>query len=428
MNGAPDAQRKSLALERLVQRKTLRAIAEFFVVGTFTVAFAFTAIGICTAVLGKNAAGSRDFVEYWASGQQLAHHANPYDVNAILGIERSLGGFPSDIPAMVMGNPPSALLLVFPLGFVGSRVGEILWSLFLLACLITSVRIIWKIHGAPKNQMHYLGYLFWPALVCLAAGQVSVIVLLGLALFLRLHRTRPFLAGVSLWFCALKPQLFLTFGVVLLAWIVTSRCYKLLVGAMSAIAFSAAISTLLDPAVWMQYSQMMSASRYDKIPIPCLSIVLRQTISPNTVWLQYLPAAIGCIWALAYFRRHRDDWNWVAHGSPLILVSILVAPYIWLIDQTVAIPALLHAVYVTRSRALIGVLMLANAVIELAPLRGMSLLHSAFYLWTAPLWLAWYWFATHARTSENANNSSRRIVGASVASEDPVIESAELSI
>ena len=119
---------------------------------------------------------------------------------------------------------------------------------------------------------------------------------------------------------------------------------------------------------------MMSTLRIDSLAIPCLSIVLRRIISPNTTWLQYLPSALGCIWALAYFRRHREDWDWMEHGSLLMLVSVLVAPYTWLMDQAILIPALLHAAYLTRSRSLVAILALASAVIEIGALRGMSLI------------------------------------------------------
>jgi hypothetical protein len=39
---------------------------------------------------------------------------------------------------------------------------------------------------------------------------------------------------------------------------------------------------------------------------------------------------------------------------------------------------------------------LASAVIEVGILRGVPLLHSAFYLWTAPAWLAWYLYGVRA--------------------------------
>jgi uncharacterized membrane protein (UPF0127 family) len=388
----------------LMQPKKLRAIVEFLVVAICTAAFAFTTVGICASLLGRDAVGTRDFVEYWASGHQLAHHANPYDQDAILRLERSLG-FPSNLPVLIMWNPPPALLLVLPLGFLGPTTADPLWSLLQFACLVASVRTVWIMHGRPKNRVHWLGYSFAPALVCLLAGQVSIFVLFGLVLFLRLHRSHPFLAGASLWFCLLKPHLFLPFAIVLLMWAILTRSYKLLVGTATALGLSTAIAFILDPLVWVHYGQMMSTmstARMQQEVIPCLSIMLRWTISPKTMWLQYLPSALGCIWALAYFRKHYERWDWMEHGSLLMLVSILLAPYTWLMDQAILIPALLHAGYLARSRSLVAVLALASAVIEISALRGMALLHSAFYIWTVPVWLAWYLYAIKPASTTNA--------------------------
>ena len=386
----------------LMQPKKLRSIAEFLVVGVCTVTFALTILGICASVLGSDAAGRRDFAEYWASGYQLAHHANPYDGDAILRLERSVG-FPSGIPVLIMWNPPPALLLVLPLGFLDPTAADWLWLLLLLASLVASVRMVWIMHGRPKNQVHWLGYSFAPALVCLLAGQVSAFVLLGLVLFLRLHQSRPFLAGVSLWLCLLKPHLFLLFGAVLLVWTIITRSYKLIAGTAIALGVSTAIAFMLDPLVWVHYSQIMSTmstARMQQELIPCLSIMLRWIISPKTMWLQYLPSALGCIWALAYFKKHYDHWDWMEHGSLLMLFSVLLAPYTWLMDQAILIPALLHAAYLTRSRSLIAILALTSAVIEIGTLRGLAPTHSAFYLWTAPAWLAWYLYAIRDRAAE----------------------------
>ena len=404
MNGVLNTPGLRGRAEQVTQPKTMRVIAEFLVVGVCVVAFAFTALGICAAVVERNTAGTRDFVEYWASGQQLAHHADPYDRKAILAIERSVG-YPPGSPALVMGNPPTALPLVYPLGFLGPQSGELLWTLLLLACLVASVRMVWRMHGSPRGHLQILGYTFGPALACMAAGQMSLFVLLGLVLFLRFRQSRPFLAGASLWLCALKPHLFLPFGVVLLAWMVASKCYKVLFGAAGAFAVSTAIAFVLDPLAWTHYSQMMRAMRVDKLPIPCLSNLFRRSISPDTMWLQYLPVAIGCIWAILYFRRHRESWDWMAHGSPLMLVSVLVAPYSWFIDQAILIPALLHGVLLTRSRGLLATLALASAVIEIGPLRGLPVLHSPFYLWTAPAWLSCYLCAV--RSSRQAEERVR---------------------
>lgn len=402
-----ESQRPLPPVGGLKGRTSLRLIAEYLVVGVCTVVFVLTAGGICATLLGGHAAGTRDFVEYWASGHLLAHHANPYDRGAILGLERSVG-FPAGDAALIMPNPPTALALVFPLGFLGPRAGELVWSLLLLASLVASVRMVWSMYGRPKNHLQVLGYSFGPALVCLMAGQISLLILLGLVLFLRLHRSSPFLAGVSLWLCLLKPHLFLPFGVVLLVWVMVTKSYRVFAGAGAALGVSATFALVFDPLVWHDYSQMMSAARIDRLPIPCLSVAICRALSPNSTWLQYLPAALGCAWALAYFRRHRDGWDWMEQGSLLMMVSVLVAPYSWLMDQAILVPAVLHAVYSTRSRSLLAVLALASTVIQVGLFRGEKLTHSAVYLWTAPAWLAWYLCAVRTgRRREACDGPSR---------------------
>ena len=375
-----------------MQQKSWRAIAEFIVVSTCTVAFALNAAGICVTLLTDDYAGARDFVTYWSSGHQLAHHANPYDRDAILALEHSVGFSVSTAP-LIMRNPPPSLLLVLPLGFFGVRVASMVWTLLMLASLLVSVRILAGMHGRNKSLLNYLAYTFAPVLSCLIAGQTALFVLLGLVLFLRMHATRPLLGGAALWLCALKPHLFLPFGVVLIVWIVTSRCYKILLGAAIAGGASALVVTLIDPLAWSQYSQMMHAAKLDIAIIPCVSMMLRLLISPGTIWLQYLPAALGSLWAIAYFGKHRNNWNWMEHGSLLMLLSVVVAPYSWFMDQAVLLPALLHALYRNRSRNIVAILALLSAAIEFANFRGVPLRSMVFYPWTAPVWLAWYLYA-----------------------------------
>jgi len=80
-------------------------------------AFSLIAIFLCLALLG-HLDSSRDYVVFWATGQQLAHHANPYDTAALRQIEHAVGLNPG-YSVMYMRNLPFALPLVMPLGFVG---------------------------------------------------------------------------------------------------------------------------------------------------------------------------------------------------------------------------------------------------------------------------------------------------------------------
>ena len=384
--------------EPSTRQKILRAVATLPFVTVCGLAVGFTAMAFCSVLLSGKAPGTRDYIFYWATAQQLAHHANPYDMDAMTRIERS-AGLPAEYKVGMMRNPPWAIPLVYPLEFLSARVGWVLWALLLLACLSGSVYLLWIMYGRPKNRRYLLGLSFAPALLCMIYGQTSLFALPGLVLFLRLHRARPFLAGVSLWLCALKPHLFLPFAAVLVAWVLVTKCYKLVAGAAVAMAASCALASLIDPLAWTQYAQMLRASGIVSERIPCLSSLLRQWISPPTTGLQYLPAALGCAWALGYFWPRRHTWDWTKNGSLLMLVSILAAPYSWVYDQGLVIPALLQGAFLTRSRNLLIVLAFLSALVEVALFRSLSQPPALYLwtLWTAPAWLVWYLCATGSK-------------------------------
>lgn len=370
-----------------------RKIFEFLVVAVCTLTFVVTLMGMLGGFSLEGAAGKVDFVEYWAAGHQLIQHENPYDSSAILKWECS-AGFPSGNPPLIMPNPPWSLPLVLPLSMVGAKSGRLLWDGLLLMSLIMSVGIVRKMHSLPKSPLHLVAYGFVPAISCLVSGQITIFILLGLVLFLRLQDMQPFLAGASLWFCMLKPHLFLPFGIVLLLWIVFTRSYRILAGGALALGIGGAVATSLDRQIWIQYSSMMRVARVDQAPMFSISTMLRQYVYPHSFLLQCLPAGLSCVWAITYFLKNRKNWGWMENGSLLLLVSVLVAPYTWFMDQAVLLVAVLHGVYVARSRILIAVLALLSALIEIEIIRGVSLLHSALSLWTTPAWLAWYLLAT----------------------------------
>jgi hypothetical protein len=302
-----------------------------------------------------------------------------------------------------MANPPSTLQVIYPLGFLGATAAQWVWLLLLLFSLVVSVRIIWNLHGRPNSIVNVFAYSFVPVLSCILSGQITLFILLGLALFLKFHQSKPFFAGVSLWLCMLKPHLFVPFGLVLILWAIRTRGYKVLAGASASIVVSTLTVMLIDPNVWGQYMQMMKTARVDRLAIPCASVMVRQFVPPHTVWIQCLPVGLGCVWAVWYFLKHRENWNWVERGSPLMLVSVLLAPYTWFMDQAILIPAVLHGAYVNRSRTLFCVLALSSAVVEIGIFNDKySLLQSPVYIWTAPFWLLWYLLATRNTQGKEA--------------------------
>jgi hypothetical protein len=365
------------------------------------------ALGVCILAfaMSSNTAANRDYISYWAAGHQLVHHGNPYDGASILRLERS-AGFLDNRP-FFMRNPPSAFFLAVPLGLVGARTGAVVWCLALVAALMGSIRMLWIMHGRPRDRLHLFGYCFPPTLACLLAGQIGMFLLLGVVLFLYFHNSRPYFAGAALLLCALKPHLLLPFGVVLIAWIVTCKAYKVLAGAMVALNVSVGLAFFLDPAGWSHYAQMVRASNIRNEFIPTISLMLRLVVHRNAVWLQFVPAVVGCAWGAWYFWTRRDQWSWMNHGSLLLIVSVLVAPYAWFTDQAILIPALLQAIYLTRSRSVIVVLATATVVEEMVVFRGVQIMHSPLHIWTVPLWLAWYLYAVRTAGAQPSVSTLR---------------------
>jgi len=355
----------------------------------YALAIIYTVLFLCLLPFNRQTVARRDFIVYWATGQQLVHHGNPYDPAALSQIEHDAGF--SGGASYYMRNAPWALPLALPLGYSSPMAAALPWSLLMLGLLVASVRILWKLLGSPGNHREWLGYCFPPALWCVLLGQTSVFLLFGFTLFLRFHKTRPFAAGAALWFCSIKPHLFLPFVLVLLLWIVLTRGYRILAGGVAAMAAGSLVTAWIDPAAWSQYAYYMRTSVVTREFTPCFADLLRDSIHPAWEWLAFVPAVLGCLWALVYFWPRRHRWDWLEQGGLLMLVSLLVAPFGWIFDQSLAIPAILFAVARTPSRAALSVLALIYILVEFQLVYFD--LHSTAYLWPAPAWLIWYLFA-----------------------------------
>ncbi len=357
-----------------------------FIAIACALAFVYTTVFLAFMPFNPAIVARRDFIVYWATGQQLVHHHNPYDPAALNQIERDAGL--QGGASYYMRNTPWALPLALPLGYFSPQAAALPWSLVMLGLLFASVRMFWKMVGTPGSHVDWLGYCFPPALFCVVLGQTSIILLFGLVLFLRFHKTRPFGAGAALFLCTIKPHLFLPFALVLLVWIVVSHSYRILAGGVAAMLAGNAVTACIDPSAWSQYAYYMRTSVVTREFTACFGDVLRDAVNPAAEWLAFVPAMLGGIWALNYFWPRRHTWDWLENGNPLMLVSLIVAPFGWIFDQALAIPAILFAATRTSSRILLSVLALMYILVEVG-INHVEL-HSTAYLWTAPAWLAWY--------------------------------------
>ncbi|HWG18134.1 MAG TPA: glycosyltransferase 87 family protein [Acidobacteriaceae bacterium] len=358
------------------------------------------AVFILAFAMTSSSAANRDFISYWAAGKQLLYHGNPYDGPGILRWEQN-AGFAGTHP-FFMRNAPNAFFLAVPLGLLGARSAAVCWSLLLLASLALSIRLVWIMEGRPRGRLHLVGYIFPPALACLLAGQIGLLLLLGFTLFLYLQTDRPWLAGTALVLCSVKPHLFLPFGVVLLLWCVRSRSWRILGGAASAIAASLLLAHVLDRDAWSQYAQMVSTAGLRDELVPSLSLIFRLLIHRDWIWLQVVPAAAACIWAL-WWALHIADWDWRREGHLLLLVSVMTAPYAWVTDEAILIPAMLVALYRLERNGLSMLPYLCATLPALLEVLFGVQPDTPWYLWTTPAWLAFYLYAARAARNHAAS-------------------------
>lgn len=375
--------------------------------------FLFVLVLFSLSLTAKDAA-DRDFIGYWATGQQLVHHANPYDAAAMMRLEQAQG-YSLAAPRMTP-SPPVAFLLLLPLGWMGAKIGLIAWLMVQMGCVGLSLWMIWLLFGRPGGQtgaqagsqtgaqsgartgsrMHFAGLLFAPVLACLEAGQIGIFFLLGMMVFLVFHERRPALAGAGLLLCALKPHLFLPFVLVLLLWMMLNRAKgaRMLAGFAAFLALNTAVTLWFDPHVWPQYLAMLHGSGIENRLTPTLGEGLRMLFRQHGLWLQWVPEAIGCAWAVEYFWRRRARWSWLDEGLRVLLVGVVCTPYEWLTDEAVVLPAVVAGMFraEARGRSLIP-LLLAGTVALIEVMAGVPITGWGF-VWTPLAWLGWYVYAT----------------------------------
>ena len=384
----------------------LRALGGALLLSACALLAVATVVCFLLVHVSRQMGGNRDFVVYWATGRQLVEQRNPYDQSALTLVEQA-AGLPHRYHVGYMRNPPWSLPLAWPLGLVSLRSAAIGASLILLAAFTASVHLLLMMYGCRDRIVRSLAFTFAPALICLIWGQTSLLVLLGLVLFFRLNSTHPFSAGASLWLCLLKPHLLLPFAVVLLVWIVVTRRYATLAGIGLTFLASVLVTFRLDSEAWTQYKQMLSYSGVTTDPIPAVSVLLRMHTAPAVMALQFAPAAVACIWAVAYFWPRRHFWDWPRDGSPILLASLLAAPYAYLNDHVVVLPALLLAAGRMSSRSLLGWLAGISALLEAAFFANWWS-PAPFYwatLLVGPVWVILYWSARRASSTVAADGS-----------------------
>ena len=354
-----------------------------------------------SSTLRKNLA-KRDSIAYWAAGRLLIHHDDPYSPIDVLNLERSQAY--SENKPLVLRTPPWSLFIVLPLGLTNAFAAWVLWITASLTALVCSVRLCWKVYGdepSPPAIFLLVAYLFAPVPACLVAGQMGLVLLLGLIVFLRSESNRPFFAGASLILPFAKPHLLSLFWIVVAIWTIERKNRALVAGFVTSLTGATCIALIFDPAIFSHYTAMLNQAAIGHEFIPALSGIIRLLFFPRLFWVQFVPLALGLVWSGWFYGKNRSNWNWRVHGPALMVVSVLTTPYAWLTDEVVLLPAVLQAVIWASEKkdrlsamAKIAVTIFAALnVLLLLILKAKVAFSTGIYFWSSLVWFGWYFYA-----------------------------------
>ena len=158
-------------------------------------------------------------------------------------------------------------------------------------------------------------------------------------------------------------------------------------GIAAAAAAELSIAFYCDPSAWVHYRSMISADGIQQEFVPTIAVALRFLIDRNAMWIEFLPAVIGCAWAAWYYSSHRENWEWREQGAVLLIIGVLVTPYAWDTDSVLLLPAIMLGIARRSQRSLCALL----AIMTVASVQCMIMpgSHSPSYLWLAPALAIW---------------------------------------
>lgn len=349
-----------------------------------------------------------DFAEVYVAAEQNLGGNSPYDAKALRDAQRRIGHNAEH--AVMMWMPPWVLTVVMPFAALPFGVAYGLWALVHLGLVLLAAELLWRgfaPDGAEKRAEHlrrrWVAYLlaltFAPTTYLIGIGQITAVVLAGLAGFLVLMRAnRPLAAGAAVAITATKPHLLTVFAVWLLLEAVRSRSGRMVVLGGALVGAAACVPpTLANPHVWSQYADALTAPQgADHLSVrnwatPLIAGWVRTALPGQPFWVQFVPLALAVLAFGAWYVTARPagapDWQRALPWA--VGLSLLVAPYgAWAFDLVLlVVPVLAVGARVCAApnpvAVWVGVGWLAavNAVVIVMMLRVAS---SELYVWVTP--------------------------------------------
>jgi hypothetical protein len=362
-----------------------------------------------TKVSDVNRLAGMDYFGYWSCGRVFLAGGNCYKEESVYPVQHNQGRLEKD--TLISWNPPWMYVLMLPFLALPFMLGRILWFMLTGLALAWAADYFWISYGG-SIRVRYISWLsilfFVPSAVSLNLGQITPLLLVGIAGFLWFTRRRQdWLAGISLLIMSIKPQVIWLFAFFLVLWIWQERRWKILAGAVASLAVIIVISLLINPSSYSFYLNEIRAGYGPHIwetPVP--TTALRMLFPEHEVLLRYFLPIVGLIIGSLLWVRWRKHFDWQQHLTPILIISVLTSPYGFTHDLIVLLPLALEMVILfqkERYRQLPYIIGLAAVQIASA-LLIFTARRSIVLVWLAPALALLYWISRRSASGKESRS------------------------
>jgi hypothetical protein len=285
-----------------------------------------------------------DFLEYWSAGRIFLSDGNPYSSSELLWIQQSVG-LQRPSPAMIY-NPPWTLLLMMPFILMPFGIARGVFLLFEIGIISVAAYWFWiKSGGSAKDcWIGLLGaFTFLPCLLALHQGQINILVLGGMVLFLwAVDRKYDFIAGFATLVISVKPHLIYLFWIFLLFWAWRFRRWRVLAGAAVSFLVSVGLIYAINPMAIGGYAYALITGSLIWMT-PTMGVVLMLLTSFDLKWIRFVPMLAGCLFVIFLSARWLPKFCWDRYLNCILLISVLTTGYCWTSDYALLLPIVMLA-------------------------------------------------------------------------------------
>lgn len=292
--------------------------------------------------------GQVDLLQYWAAAKLVAQGENPYDPQKIMAVEMSEPTMRSILnEPIIMWNPPTAIPLIYLMGELDFPEARIVWLLLTILAFALAVLLGIKSSGARLSLVLVLPIItFFPLVSTIQFGQISWIILTGFSIGLyMLKKHRPFLSGLALALTLIKPHLLLLAYVSLFFSCGEKERIKFISGFLIGAVILGFSAHLLLPGVWELWLESFSNPPAD-FRTATIASFLRDLTGINNPFILFAPLFFGLLW-ICYLALKKSAL--IREPETIAALSLALAPYGWIYDQSCLIPLVILLALHSRS-------------------------------------------------------------------------------